>query len=436
MPKPKTQQRTPDAGLGTAGAHALGELSPALMFADLSEHQPQAGEDGLLWILGVPLAKYPEHPEYGDLDFSPARLKQYHDNISNRAYHIDPPIDYEHAPTTEGAAAWVKASELRDNGLWLGLEVSDTGRAAIEGKRFRYFSPTLYDSWRDPATGKQIANVLAGGALTINPYLKDAMGAHPIVFSDGVLIGLRGDGNGDGPNHEDRKEGTKTHEDDPAEGTTMSMSPEDINKLSDDNATLQAKVKALEGAGGGDEAAKKQLADNAKALADNAKALAATQKELAEERQLRVLRDIEERLAKVGVELAPGDRRALTPEGRKLLSALAVGLGEERPKVLNDKGESVDGIAPREALLAFAEALPKYLRPADQMGFTAQHADPANADPQQALDAAVEATIKAGGVKDDGAMKLSYEAALSLTMDEHPELVEAAEAQQKRLRGE
>lgn len=93
------------------------------------------------------------------------------------------PIDFSHNEWAE-AAGWIKALEVDEaNGILYASEIewSDAGIAAIEGKRFKFFSPSVYPaclgSWSDPEDPTNTAkNVLMGGGLTNIPFFKGLTG--------------------------------------------------------------------------------------------------------------------------------------------------------------------------------------------------------------------------------------------------------------------
>lgn len=93
------------------------------------------------------------------------------------------PIDFSHNEWAE-AAGWIKALEVDEaNGILYASEIewSDAGITAIEGKRFKFFSPSVYPaclgSWSDPEDPTNTAqNVLMGGGLTNIPFFKGLTG--------------------------------------------------------------------------------------------------------------------------------------------------------------------------------------------------------------------------------------------------------------------
>jgi phage I-like protein len=138
--------------------------------------------DDMAWVHALPRGKY-QHPVYGELDFSDPKLNAYAASVTNRVRGIDPDIDYDHkTDPAKGnqAAGWVKAAQVRENGLWLGVEFTDDAKKEIKEKKYRYFSADFGDEWQDPE-GKVHQDVLFGGGLTNRPYMKNLL---PVNLSE------------------------------------------------------------------------------------------------------------------------------------------------------------------------------------------------------------------------------------------------------------
>jgi len=134
------------------------------------------------WVHAMSLGTK-KHPQYGDLDFTPERIKRFADSVNSRVRGIDPDIDYDHKAKIDEAAGWVKQAEARNDGLWLFVEWTKTAAEKIKEKAYRYFSPTYHDEWVD-ANGVKHTDVVFGGALTNRPFLKDLV---PVNLSE--LVG-------------------------------------------------------------------------------------------------------------------------------------------------------------------------------------------------------------------------------------------------------
>lgn len=79
------------------------------------------------------------------------------------------------------AQGWITRVYARDDGLWGDVEWNELGKATLEDKQFKFFSPEFYPEYADPETHEVYQNVLTGGALTKSPYFKEL---EAVVFSD------------------------------------------------------------------------------------------------------------------------------------------------------------------------------------------------------------------------------------------------------------
>jgi hypothetical protein len=149
-------------------------------YVDLSSVTFSEGDS--TWIELMKVGKY-DHPIYGSIDFTPAKLQEFADNVTANVRGVDLSIDYDHSSVKTGsseAAGWLKQVKF-EGGVLKGL-VEFTSEAAkkIRSKAFRYFSPEFVDKWISPA-GQEYKNVLMGGGLTNRPFLKNLL---PINLSE------------------------------------------------------------------------------------------------------------------------------------------------------------------------------------------------------------------------------------------------------------
>lgn len=112
------------------------------------------------------------HPVYGVVDITPERIQRFAEGVNTKVRGIDPDIDYRHKATDDKAAGWVKGAEVEGDKLFLNVEWTPAAAEAIKNKEFKYFSADFLDEWTD-AAGQKHADVIAGGALTNRPFLKD-----------------------------------------------------------------------------------------------------------------------------------------------------------------------------------------------------------------------------------------------------------------------
>jgi phage I-like protein len=126
----------------------------------------------LSWIQCMPFGSW-EHPFYGTLKFDMERAKRFAKNFENNVVSKELDIDFEHKLFDGQAAGWVRAAEARENeGLYLQIEWTPAGEAAIRNGSYKYFSPEFFDEWEHPQSGAKFTDVLMGGGLTNRPFLK------------------------------------------------------------------------------------------------------------------------------------------------------------------------------------------------------------------------------------------------------------------------
>lgn len=142
----------------------------------------ESGGQPASWIHAMSVGTF-QHPKYGEIKFTPERIKAFADSVNNKVRGVDPDIDYDHKAKINEAAGWVKEAEARPDGLWLFVEWTKTAATKIKEKAYRYFSPEFDDEWTGP-TGTKHTDVVFGGALTNRPFLKDLV---PVNLSE--LVG-------------------------------------------------------------------------------------------------------------------------------------------------------------------------------------------------------------------------------------------------------
>lgn len=112
------------------------------------------------------------HPRAGAFSIDMVKARQMAANHARLG--VDVPVDYEHqtlAGAKAPAAGWVRALEVRDDGLYAQVEWNDEARRMIEAKEYRYYSPVFDFDGRDPHTGQPIGAVLHSVGLTNTPLL-------------------------------------------------------------------------------------------------------------------------------------------------------------------------------------------------------------------------------------------------------------------------
>lgn len=126
------------------------------------------------WIQAMPIGTY-DHPVYGEIEFTPERIKEFADNVNLNVRGTELDIDYDHKSHGPEAAGWVKQAEARPDGLWIFVEWTKEAYSKIKEKAYKYFSPEFDDEWVHPKTKVKYKNVLFGGGITNRPFLKDIL---------------------------------------------------------------------------------------------------------------------------------------------------------------------------------------------------------------------------------------------------------------------
>lgn len=165
---------------------AQGDLFAPLAYAEAPE-----------WIPYLPKPGRYKHTVYGDLVFSRERNADFVKKFNAGVYQTHRgtpavPIDAEHETKLSGACGWIEELRMNaDGSADARVDWTDRGRALLASDRFRFFSPEIYDQWRDTVSGRVIKNVAIGGALTTRPYFKsNAQGEalRPLAASERAIF--------------------------------------------------------------------------------------------------------------------------------------------------------------------------------------------------------------------------------------------------------
>jgi len=149
-------------------------------YADLRGMQFSDGNKS--WVTAMRVGNY-KHPSYGQISFTPDRLKRFADSVKNKVRGIALDIDYDHKlDPTKGheAAGWVEDAKVEGDTLQLLVDWTSDAVQRIRNKAYRYFSPEFQDEWTD-SNGVVHRDVLFGGGLTNRPFLKDLL---PVNLSE------------------------------------------------------------------------------------------------------------------------------------------------------------------------------------------------------------------------------------------------------------
>jgi hypothetical protein len=130
--------------------------------------------EGSGWIPFLPKPGKYEHAKFGDVIIDPERNQRMVSSITGKVYQDKVPLDLEHDLKVSGAVGWISDARMNDDGSADAyVEWTDRGQEVLKGNRFRYISPEWFRTWKDPASGVEHPDVVAGGALTTRPFFKD-----------------------------------------------------------------------------------------------------------------------------------------------------------------------------------------------------------------------------------------------------------------------
>jgi len=129
---------------------------------------------GTTWIPFLPKPGSYEHPKFGAVVIDLDRNKRMVESVKSQVYQEKVPLDLEHDLKVSGAVGWISDMRMNEDGSADAfVEWTDRGQEVLKGNRFRYISPEWFRQWKDPASGVEHQDVVAGGALTTRPFFKD-----------------------------------------------------------------------------------------------------------------------------------------------------------------------------------------------------------------------------------------------------------------------
>jgi len=147
--------------------------------APLIELQVAPASEDLRWVQIAYEGEWKGHPA-GPFKFDRKVFEELVDNFKTTPVKI--PVDYEHGSGQLGvkaeAAGWItdlRVDRDEQGRLALFALVKWTAAAAghIEREEYKYVSPTIFWSWRDPKTADPLGAYLFAVALTNTPFLDE-----------------------------------------------------------------------------------------------------------------------------------------------------------------------------------------------------------------------------------------------------------------------
>jgi hypothetical protein len=206
------------------------------IFIEVPSTFHEVADLGSGWIQFLPQPGTYVHPKFGDVVITPERNKRMVDSVKSQVYQEKIPLDLEHDLKVSGAVGWISDMRLNEDGSADAfVEWTDRGQEVRKGNRFRYISPEWFRQWKDPATGQEHQDVVAGGALTTRPFFKDKVLRALVASERGVEVVGReqfAGGNGsddemDDQTDEESEEADEAPEDESGEDMTDEESEEE-----------------------------------------------------------------------------------------------------------------------------------------------------------------------------------------------------------------
>lgn len=169
-------------------------LNQSIVFPRQLDFAEENSTDGIPTEIQVlPKGKW-QHPAYGEIKLDTAALEEFKKNFDAGVRRQIPITEGHEVWEEKPAIGWMVACEVRNNGLWVTVEWTPTGKTRLAEKAFKYFSPEFYQIYQDPETQEEYQHVLVGGALTNKPYFKKlkavVLSEHVIKLSDNSTMNL------------------------------------------------------------------------------------------------------------------------------------------------------------------------------------------------------------------------------------------------------
>lgn len=121
-------------------------------------------------------------PRYGKIQITKEFCEKIVDNFKKGIPSYEPPLTINHDDNL-GRYGFIEDLEVRDDGLWAKIKLSDEGMKLLEDEKFVYLSAEYMDNYLDKKTGKSVGPVIIGVSLVNRP---GHPGMKPIEFYDDI----------------------------------------------------------------------------------------------------------------------------------------------------------------------------------------------------------------------------------------------------------
>lgn len=175
----------------------LGKPETAWFFADIPEEEGRKYKAGDMVTIQIFRVGKWEHQEYGTVEVTEDTIKDVVKNFASRARGVDLCVDENHEPDHK-ALGWYKEVYAEDENktCFAKIELTKKGADLLNEGAYKYFSPEICFYKVDEETGKQMSNLLIGGAFTNRPFFK---GMKSLMGSEGAAAsGQRSEASGAG----------------------------------------------------------------------------------------------------------------------------------------------------------------------------------------------------------------------------------------------
>lgn len=117
-----------------------------------------------------------KHPQYGEFEITENTLNDVVTNFNSNVRKVDLAVDENHDPN-HAALGWFRKLAIQGkDALFATIELTKKGAELLSQGAYKYFSPEIIFNKTDEETGKNLKNLLIGGAFTNRPFFKAMKG--------------------------------------------------------------------------------------------------------------------------------------------------------------------------------------------------------------------------------------------------------------------
>lgn len=117
-----------------------------------------------------------KHPQYGEFEITESTLDDVVKNFNSNVRKVDLAVDENHDPNHVALGWFRKLAIQGKDALFATIELTKKGADLLSQGAYKYFSPEIIFNKTDEETGKNLKNLLIGGAFTNRPFFKAMQG--------------------------------------------------------------------------------------------------------------------------------------------------------------------------------------------------------------------------------------------------------------------